>query len=99
MNTYVITRITPKKAARLLSAIYGCLFLLLSLFAISMFILVPKPPGANQTFPAWFGMILIVIYLLMGAFMGWISGHIGARIYNFAALKLGGLQVDIEKIA
>ena len=37
----------------------------------------------------------IVLPLAYGI-MGWISGYIGAWIYNFVAKSLGGVQVEVE---
>ena len=96
MNTYVLKRICPKQLARLLAAIYGVLFLIICLVAIPMFMLVPGP-GPTQVFPRGFALVFLIIYPIFGAFMGWVGGHIVARIYNFAAKRLGGLKVDVDK--
>jgi hypothetical protein len=97
MNTYVLKSINPKQLARLMSAIYGVLFLIICLIGVPMFMFVPTPPGTNQAFPKAFGLAFLVIYPIFGAFMGWVGGHIVARIYNFAAKRLGGVRVDVDK--
>lgn len=97
MSTYVLKSIDPRQLARLLAAIYGVLFLIFCLIAVPMFMFVPTGPASNQTFPKGFALALLVIYPVIGAFMGWVGGHIVARVYNFAAKRLGGLRVDVDK--
>jgi hypothetical protein len=97
MNTYVLKSISPKQLARLLAVIYAALFLLLSLFAVPMFLFVPTGPAPNMGFPKSIALVILVIYPVFGALMGWIGGHIIARVYNFAAKKLGGLRVNVDK--
>lgn len=96
MGAYTLRKIEPKRAAKLLCVIYGAMFFILSLFAAPMLMLVP--PEADQPLPKSFALLLIVLYPLFGALMGWITGHVVARIYNFAASKIGGLQFEFEKI-
>ena len=97
MSTYVLKSIDPRQLARLLAAIYGVLFFVFCLIAVPMFMFFPTGPAPNQAFPKGFALALLVIYPVFGAFMGWVGGHIVARVYNFAAQRLGGLRVDVER--
>jgi hypothetical protein len=93
-----LTRIDPTKAARLLAIIYGVVFGVFSLIFVPVLLFAPEPPpGFNQPPKALF-LVFVVLYPLMAAAMGWISGQLGSRVYNWAARKYGGLVFETRSI-
>jgi len=43
-----------------------------------------------------FGLIGIIILPILYGIMGWVSGAIGAAIYNLVAGWIGGIQIELE---
>lgn len=44
-----------------------------------------------------FGILSIVVFPIMYAVLGFVSGAIGAWLYNFAADKIGGIDMEFKK--
>jgi hypothetical protein len=95
---YELKRIDPARTARLLAIIYGALFGLLALFAIPMFLLAPTGAEHGYSPPKGLMIVLLLLYPLFGAGMGWLTGQVISRIYNRAAQKLGGLLFDVRQV-
>ncbi len=98
MNSYVLRRVDPARAATLLSAIYGGMFLALALVGLPILLIAPTPQGVAQPFPKYLGIFMVLIYPLFGALFGWLAGHLIALIYNLAARKFGGLVFEADRI-
>jgi len=43
-----------------------------------------------------FGLIGIIILPILYGIMGWVSGAIGAALYNLVAGWIGGVQIELE---
>jgi len=89
-----IRRIDPARAARLLTILHAGMFGLLSILLVLMLFLAPS--GPRQHLPKAFLIAMTIIYPLFGAGMGWVTGQLGSRIYNWAARKYGGLLVEVS---
>ncbi|MFH0969945.1 MAG: DUF3566 domain-containing protein [Candidatus Diapherotrites archaeon] len=44
-----------------------------------------------------FGFLGLIFFLVLGAFLGFVSGAAGAVIYNVAAKIVGGIKVWVEE--
>lgn len=95
-----IKRIAPIQLGKMLAAIYG----LFSLVFIPFFLLsavfasfAPSAPGASAM-PAMLGMGIgfMLVFPFLYAAMGFVSGAIGALIYNLVAKWLGGIEIEVE---
>src|SRR5258708_33745148 len=96
-----LKRIAPVQLGKMLAVIYGLgsliflPFFLLFAGIVSMF---PKAQGGPQIIPAMLGAgIGFMLFLpVMYALMGFISGAIGAFIYNLVAKWIGGIELEVE---
>lgn len=96
-----LKKITPLQLGKMLAIIYGLgslilipFFLLFTLLAS----LAPTPMGGNPAMPVMLGMGIgmMVLMPIMYALMGFITGLIGALIYNLVARWIGGIEVEVE---
>ena len=86
-----IRRIEPLRLANVLGAIYGVMFSFFALLILLTLLVVPVAnPEALRN--SW---VLIVIYPVLGVFMGWLGGLVLAAVYNRVASRLGGIRVEV----
>jgi len=78
--------------------VYGAIFLIFSVIAIPVFLLAPpdEPEGFGPSKASL--LFMIILYPLVGAGMGWVTGQIGARIYNRVAARFGGILFETRKV-
>lgn len=93
-----IRRIDPARAARLLTIFNAAMFGIFSIFMVPMLILAPPGPQQAAGPPKAFLIAMMVIYPLIGAGMGWVTGQFGSRVYNWTARKYGGLLVEVSPV-
>ena len=95
-----LKKITPLQSGKMLAVVYGLgsllfvpFFLLAGLFAS----FAPKSQGAPPM-PGFlgFGMVFILLAPVLYVFMGFITGIIGAYIYNLVAKWIGGIEFEVE---
>lgn len=91
-----IRRFEPFQLGKMLAVLYGAMGLLFLPFFL-IFSLVasqlpnPRPPGLWM-----FGLGFTVMMPVMYAVMGFVSGVVGAWIYNVVAKWIGGIVVEVE---
>ena len=93
-----IRRIDPARAARVLTMLYGAMFGLLTIFMLPTLFITPSGPQQEAAPPKAFFLAMIIIYPLVGAAMGWVTGQLGSRIYNWVARRRGGLLVEVSPV-
>jgi len=93
-----IRRFDPKRAGRLLAILYGAMFGLLTIFMVPVILLTPSGPQPGGAPPKAFFIAMMIIYPIFGAVMGWVTGQLGSRIYNWVARKYGGLLVEVTPV-
>src|SRR5579862_3408103 len=98
MTTHVLKNVSPGHLARVLAILYGGFFGVMAIISMPMLFLAPAPVNNGPPIPRAIFMVLLLLYPLLGAFFGWINGHILARLYNFVARRFGGLQYESEII-
>lgn len=96
-----LKKIEPVQLAKMLAVIYGLgslvlvpFFLLFSLFAS----MAPRTGPGVGPMPMMMGMGIgfMIIAPILYATMGFITGLIGAFIYNVVAKWIGGIEVEVE---
>jgi hypothetical protein len=92
--TYDLRSISPAKLARFMALVVGGLMFVFTLISLPMFLLLPFPDDPSQPSKAVF-LVLLILYPLFGALWGWIAGQISARLYNFAAKRVGGVSIEL----
>lgn len=87
-----ITRISPKPLAKILGAIYAFIGIIGGVL-VGVISLVASATGEAQ---GLFGLAAIILLPLFYGVLGFVSGYVMALLYNLAAKKFGGIELDIE---
>ena len=97
----VIRRVNPVSAAKVCGLLYAILGLIIGAF-ISLMMMAAGgavSAAAEETGGAIFGMLMgagaIIIAPIFYGIFGFISGAIGALLYNLVAGWTGGLEVEV----
>ena len=90
-----IKRIAPGSLAKILGLMYAVVGLLIGLFVLLVSIFASSSEVKEMDF-VFLGTAAPIVLPLAYGIMGWISGYIGAWIYNFVAKNMGGVQVEVE---
>lgn len=98
-----LKRIEPLQFGKVLALCYG----LMSLLLIPVFLLfgaMAMLAGAAQNgggppaiLGAGFGLVMAILMPVFYAAMGFITGFLGALIYNLVAKWIGGLELEFEE--
>ncbi len=84
----VIKRFTPLQLGKFLAVLYFAISLLIIPFILLGSLVGPKGSGM--------GLIFVILIPLIYTVIGFISGIIGAFIYNLVAKFVGGIEVEID---
>ena len=93
--TYELRSISPAKLARIMALVLGGLMLIVSLFAIPMFLFMPFPEDDPSQPSKGFFLFFLLLYPFFGALWGWVAGQMSARLYNFTAKSVGGITIEL----
>jgi hypothetical protein len=92
-----IKRIGPKSLGKVLGLTYavfgflgGLFFLIISIFSQNSADAASAPP------PIVFGLIAPIALLLLYGIIGFVGGVISAWIYNVAAKRVGGIEIETD---
>ena len=61
-------------------------------------LIAPNTAQNGQAVPKGLLIFMFLLYPLIGAAMGWVTGQLGCRIYNWAARRYGGLLVEVAPV-
>jgi hypothetical protein len=97
---HIIKAVGVISVAKIMGLVYGCMGLLFAPFFL-LFGLIGSVAGHDKSpLPAVFGIGFgIVIAVLMPVFyglMGFVTGALGALLYNLFARWVGGFELEIE---
>ena len=100
-----LKRIEPLSAGKILAGIYGVIGLVLGVIYFFIILAVAVAAGASANY-LWLGLIGGLIGGLVAAALitifyagvGFVAGLLMAVIYNVAANKFGGLQIETEAV-
>jgi hypothetical protein len=94
-----LRRIDPLRAANISALVYG---LMMAVFAVIFlpFVLLGAfvSPGDFGLFGSVMFGFMLLIYPIMGFIGGWISGLLGAAIYNLVVRLCGGLLLEFDDL-
>ena len=96
-----ITKIEPLQFGKILAALYAVMSLLFVPFMIMFSLIansVPQPEGQEMPtgFFLGFGLVFCLLAPIFYGIMGFLTGVVGAFIYNLTAKKIGGIEVEVE---
>lgn len=97
-RTFILKRIDPMSAGKLLGAIYAVLGLLIGAIVslLSVLRVMKTPADADAVTGALFGVGAVILIPLCYGILGWIGGALGAALFNIFAGMVGGLTVNGE---
>jgi hypothetical protein len=98
-----LRRVAPLRAANVSAIVYSILMGLMSLISVPFFLLAtvlqrPGPTGPGAVAGPIIAVMMLILYPVMGAVMGWVMGLAGAAIYNYIIRWTGGLLVDLQQV-
>jgi hypothetical protein len=85
-----LKKIEPLQAGYISGLLYG----IISLVIVVPFMFFEMLIGGKTGI----GIFMIIGIPLLYGFLGFLSGLIGAALYNFVAKKIGGLEMEIEEV-
>ena len=91
-----IRYIEPIRFANVVALVYalvGLVFVVLALPFVFMSMAWGESSGA---FSIGITLILVVLYPVFGLFFGWLTGLLGAAIYNLVARWVGGIYLELR---
>ena len=93
---YELRRIEPLRAANVAGVVYAILTGAIVAIALPFYlVLAILVPSDGMAAPVAFGLLLL-LYPILGAVMGWLSGLLTAAIYNVVVRWTGGLEFDLH---
>ena len=91
-----IRRFAPLQMGKMLGILYGFMGLIFLPFFALMTIASSQLPANQRTGMMAFGIGFALAMPVLYAVMGFITGVIGAGLYNLVAGWIGGIEVDVE---
>ena len=93
-----LRKVHPLRAANVGALVYGLGMGVFSLIALPFFLLgaIFAPSGEFGAVGVGVGLIIVLVYPVMGLVMGWISGLLTSAIYNLIVRWTGGLLLEFD---
>ena len=88
-----LQRVAPVQCGVVLGALYGAISLIFVPFILLITLVAPKQGNGAGVFGV--GIIMIVLFPLIYAILGFIGGIISAAVYNVIASWTGGLEFTV----
>lgn len=95
---HILKSVGVMSVAKIMGLIYGCMGLLF----VPFFLLVgligtfAQKDGSTAPFAGILGIVVAVLIPVFYGVMGFITGAIGAALYNVIARKFGGFEMEFE---
>jgi hypothetical protein len=92
----VVRSVGVLSVAKILGLIYGCMGLIFAPFFL-LFGLIGSLAGQQKTpFAGIFGVVFAILMPVIYGVMGFVTGAIGALLYNLFAKLVGGFEIEID---
>ena len=93
---YEVRRVEPLRAANVAGVVYAILTAAMVIVVLPFFLLLSAFLPAGEKAAPGAIVVVLLLYPILGAVMGWISGLLTAAIYNVVVRWTGGLQLDMD---
>jgi hypothetical protein len=93
-----LKRIDPLRAANVVALVEGLLLAAFALIFLPFFLLAMLIAPSEGLGAVWI-LLMLVLYPVMGVVFGWISGLLGAAIYNFVIRLSGGFLLEFDNLS
>jgi hypothetical protein len=91
----MLRRVDPMSCANVLAFIQMVIGLLTGL-AVAFLSLLPVEAITKELPWMRFGLAAIVLAPLLQGLSGFVTGYLGARLYNAAAVRFGGIRIELD---
>jgi hypothetical protein len=93
---HIIKSVGVLSVAKILGLVYGCMGLLFAPFFL-LFGLIGSVVGQGKSpFAGIFGVVFAILMPVLYGAMGFVSGAIGALLYNLFARWVGGFELEMD---
>lgn len=93
---HVLKSVGVMSVAKMMGVLYGCLGLLFIPFFL-IFAMVGTFAGQKDVpFAGVLGIVFAIVMPILYGVMGFVTGAIGAALYNLLAKWLGGFELELE---
>ncbi len=104
MSQFTLRRVQPVSLAQVFGVMYGAIGLIFgAIFSLVATLAGMAGSAARPDLPSWivpmFGVGAIIAFPIFYGIMGFISGLIGAALYNLFAGWVGGIVVEVDRPA
>ncbi|MGH7594260.1 MAG: hypothetical protein ACRELE_10480 [Gemmatimonadales bacterium] len=87
----IVKRVHPTSAAKICGVIYAAIG-----FCVGVLMALVSMVGVGGMFGSSFGIGAIIVMPIIYGVVGFIATFIGALVYNAAAGRVGGVELDVE---
>jgi hypothetical protein len=95
----IVKSVGVMSVAKIMGLIYGCMGLIFAPFFLLMGLLGSMVGQHKSPFAGIFGMIFAILMPVLYGGMGFITGAIGALLYNLFANWVGGFELELESLS
>ncbi len=96
---YMVKSVGVLSVAKIVGLIYGCLGLIFAPVFLLIGLLGSFAGQQKTPFAGIFGIVFAILMPVVYGLMGFISGAIGALLYNLFAKLVGGFELDLQPAA
>ncbi|HYM74403.1 MAG TPA: DUF3566 domain-containing protein [Candidatus Dormibacteraeota bacterium] len=82
--------------AKIMGLVYGCMGLIFAPFFLLFGLLGSLAGQNNMPFAGVFGVVFAVLMPVLYGVMGFVTGALGAFLYNLFAKWVGGFELEME---
>lgn len=93
---HILKSVGVMSVAKLMGLLYGCMGLIFAPFFLLIGLVGSFAGEAKTPFAGIFGVVFAVLMPVMYGAMGFVSGAIGALLYNVLAKWAGGFEFELE---
>lgn len=93
---HILKSVGVMSVAKMMGILYGCMGLIFTPFFIAFSLLGFLAGQVNNPFSGFFGFVFAILLPVLYGAMGFITGAIGALLYNLIAKWAGGFELEFE---
>jgi hypothetical protein len=93
---HIVKSVGIMSVAKIMGLIYGCMGLIFAPFFLLVGLLGTLVGEQKSPFAGVFGIVFAILMPLIYGFMGFVTGALGAFLYNLFAKWVGGFELEVE---
>jgi hypothetical protein len=97
LSMHIIKSVGVLSVAKIMGMVYGCIGLIFAPFFLLIGLVGSMAGQSKSPFAGIFGVGFAILMPVLYGGMGFLSGLIGALLYNLFARWVGGFELEIEQ--